>query len=124
MSGESVPSAAPPRAALLVVYMTVFLDLLGFGIILPMLPFYALKYGASGRELGLLFGAFSAAQFFSAFVLGRMSDRLGRRPVLLISLAGVVAQFGWTFFATPLLASEGAGAQLGATLPLFSHGRF
>ncbi|MFO0576793.1 MAG: MFS transporter [Polyangia bacterium] len=103
MSGESVPSAAPPRAALLVVYLTVFLDLLGFGIILPLLPFYALKFGANGRELGLLFGAFSAAQFFGAFVIGRMSDRLGRRPVLLICLAGTALAFGATARAESLV---------------------
>lgn len=103
MSGKSVPSAAPPRAALLVVYIAVFLDLLGFGIILPLLPFYAIKFGASGRELGLLFGAFSAAQFIGAFVLGRLSDRLGRRPVLLVCLAGTALAFGATAMAESLV---------------------
>lgn len=76
------------RASLAIVYTTVFLDLLGFGIILPSLPYFARTLGASGFELGLLFTAYSLAQLFGASILGRFSDRVGRRPVLLLSLAG------------------------------------
>lgn len=98
---EPVPKDAPPRAALIVVYVTVFLDLLGFGIILPLLPYYAIKFGASARQIGFIFGAFSAAQFAGAFVLGRISDRLGRRPVLLTCLLGA----SLAFFATGMAGS-------------------
>lgn len=76
------------RAALGTVYFTVFLDLLGFGIILPWLPYYAARLGATGLLLGLLFTAYSLAQLFGAAILGRMSDRHGRRPILMISLMG------------------------------------
>lgn len=76
------------RSPLVVVYLTVFIDLLGFGIILPILPFYAEKFGADGFWVGAVLTAYSAAQFVSAFFLGRLSDRIGRRPVLLVSLVG------------------------------------
>jgi MFS transporter, DHA1 family, tetracycline resistance protein len=80
--------ARPGRAALAIVYMTVFIDLLGFGIILPSLPYYARALGASGVGLGILFSAYSVAQLLGSTLLGRLSDRHGRRPVLLLSLAG------------------------------------
>lgn len=88
---SSTPPTAlprPGRAALAVVYGTVFLDLLGFGIILPSLPYYARELGASGLGLGLLFTSYSLAQLLGASVLGRLSDRFGRRPILMLSLAG------------------------------------
>lgn len=83
-------SDKPSRGALLSVYLTVFLDLLGFGIILPFLPYQALELGVDvgGFEVGLLLTAYSLAQLFGAAFLGRLSDRFGRRPVLLLSLAG------------------------------------
>ena len=71
-----------------IVYMTVFIDLLGFGIILPALPFYAERLGASGLWLGILLTSYSLAQLVGAALLGRLSDRFGRRPVILLSLAG------------------------------------
>jgi predicted MFS family arabinose efflux permease len=76
------------RASLVVVYATVFLDLVGFGIIIPVLPFLARAFGASGFWIGVLLTAYSAAQFLAAPVLGRLSDRHGRRPVLLLTLLG------------------------------------
>jgi len=78
----------PGRAALGIIYFTVFLDLLGFGIILPFLPYYALKLGASGIDLGIILTSYSLAQLGGAAILGRLSDRFGRRPILLGSLAG------------------------------------
>ncbi len=94
---------APPRgAALAPVYVTVFLDLLGFGIVLPLLPFYAEHYGATGLWVGAILTAYSAAQFVGAPILGRVSDRVGRRPVLLISLAGSAVSLFVTGLATSL----------------------
>lgn len=88
-STETPPSQTPPRrSALLVVYLTVFLDLLGFGMILPLLPFYALRFGVKGAAIGILFASYSLAQFLGAAVLGRISDRVGRRPVLLFCVFG------------------------------------
>jgi DHA1 family tetracycline resistance protein-like MFS transporter len=78
------------RRALTTVAFTLFLDLLGFGIILPILPFYAESMHASETMVALLATAFSAAQFVMSPVLGRISDRHGRRPVMLISITGSV----------------------------------
>ena len=64
-------------------FLTVVVDLLGFGIVLPLLPRYAELYKASGGEIGLLFASFSAMQFLFAPVWGRLSDRFGRRPLLM-----------------------------------------
>ncbi|MFP3938902.1 MAG: MFS transporter [Thermoanaerobaculia bacterium] len=75
------------------VFFTVLLDLLGFGMVLPLLPFYAERYGASSFGVAMLFASFSLAQFVFAPVWGRLSDRVGRRPVLLGSIAGAVAAY-------------------------------
>jgi MFS transporter, DHA1 family, tetracycline resistance protein len=76
------------RSPLLVIFVTVFIDLVGFGIVIPLLPFYAGRLGASPLELGLLFASYSVMQLIFSPVLGRLSDRHGRRPVLLLSLLG------------------------------------
>jgi DHA1 family tetracycline resistance protein-like MFS transporter len=81
--------AAPPkRSTLTVIFLTVFVDLLGFGIVLPLLPYYARQFHASGITAGALIAVYSAMQFVFAPLWGRWSDRIGRRPVILISLAG------------------------------------
>ncbi len=82
----------PHRGSLLVIFLTVFIDLLGFGIVLPLLPIYAQDFtlDESGLQLGLLMASFSAMQFLFAPVWGRLSDRIGRRPVILIGLLGSV----------------------------------
>lgn len=69
-------------------WSTVALDLVGFGIVVPILGRYAERFGASGFEVGLLFASFSLAQLICAPLLGRLSDRIGRKPVILISLIG------------------------------------
>lgn len=103
--GRSRPGRdGPDRTALGIVYFTVFLDLLGFGIILPWLPYYAAELGASGVGLGFLFTAYSLAQLVGAAVLGRLSDRHGRRPIMLLSLAGSAAGLVFCGLATTLLA--------------------
>ncbi len=66
----------------------VIVDLIGFGIVMPVLPFYAKEFGASATTLGVLFASHSAAQFVFAPFWGRLSDRFGRRPVLLVTVAG------------------------------------
>ncbi|GIW05256.1 MAG: tetracycline resistance MFS efflux pump [Dehalococcoidia bacterium] len=76
------------RSPLFIVYLTVFIDLLGLGIILPVLPFYAQLFGASGFAVGATLAVYSAVQLISSPLLGALSDRIGRRPVLLLSLAG------------------------------------
>jgi MFS transporter, DHA1 family, tetracycline resistance protein len=78
---------------LLVIFLTVFVNLVGFGIIIPLLPFYAETFGASPVVIGLLFAAFSLAQLIAAPVLGALSDRFGRRPILIFSLVGTVISF-------------------------------
>lgn len=92
------------RAALLAVYVTVFLDLLGFGLILPSLPFWARELGASGAVLGILFAAYSGAQLVGSIFLGQLSDRWGRRPVLLLSLTGTSLAMAGSALADSLLA--------------------
>jgi DHA1 family tetracycline resistance protein-like MFS transporter len=78
---------------LLVIFLTIFVHLVGFGIIVPLLPFYAETFGASPLAIGLLFGVFSLAQLLAGPVMGDLSDRYGRRPVLVLSLAGTVISF-------------------------------
>ena len=83
-STESKPTAG--AGSRVVLFFTVFIHLLGFGIIIPLLPYYAEHFGASGLTVGLLTTSYSLAQFVFAPVWGRLSDRIGRRPVLLGSL--------------------------------------
>lgn len=76
----------PKARPLLVLFVTIFLDLVGFGIVIPILPLYAEELGASGFEIGLVAGIFSLMQFLFAPFWGRLSDHYGRRPILLISI--------------------------------------
>jgi MFS family permease len=77
---------AKNRSPLLIIFITVFIDLIGFGIVIPVLPLYAQKFGASEMVIGLLLAIYSVMQFIFAPILGKLSDRVGRRPVLLLSL--------------------------------------
>lgn len=102
------------RRILAILFVTVLLDLLGFGMIIPLLPFYAQQYGASEVQIGLLFASYSAAQLVFAPLLGRLSDRVGRRPVILASLGTGIAAY-LVFAAAPsfivlLLARTASGA--------------
>ncbi len=78
---------------LLVIFLTIFVNLVGFGIIIPLLPFYAETFGASPLVVGLLFAIFSLCQLIAAPILGDLSDRYGRRPILIVSLIGTVVSF-------------------------------
>lgn len=90
------PVVSNPRRALAVVIGVVFIDLVGFGIVIPILPFYVRSFGVSDAFIGLLAASYSLAQFLAAPTLGRLSDRIGRRPVLLSSLAA--AGVAWVTF--------------------------
>src|SRR6185369_7695440 len=85
------------RASLLVLFLTVFIDLIGFGMVIPFLSFYAREYGASGTAVGAVVGVYSIMQFFFAPIWGRLSDRIGRRPVILVSVTASCA--GYLLFA-------------------------
>ena len=78
---------------LVIIFLTIFVNLVGFGIIVPLLPYYAETFGASPFIIGLLFAVFSLCQLLAAPALGDFSDRYGRRPVLIFSLAGTVISF-------------------------------
>lgn len=92
------------RSPLVVIFTTVFIDLLGFGIVIPVLPFYAegTQFNATPRMVGLLFASYSIMQLIFSPVLGRLSDKYGRRPVLLISIIGTGIGFLILGFATTL----------------------
>ncbi|MFC7177073.1 MFS transporter [Halosegnis marinus] len=97
MRGGSVPETpAGRRRALATVIAVVFIDLLGFGIVIPVLPFYVRSFGVSDVFIGLLAASYSLTQFLAAPYLGRLSDERGRRPVLMLSLAG--AAVAWVVF--------------------------
>lgn len=108
--------ASSNRSALLIVFIVVFIDLLGFAIVLPLLPVFATEYAArltgatsesdpvGGLIVGLLMSSFSLMQFIFAPIWGRISDRIGRRPVLLLGLAGSVvfySLFGYALSLSP-----------------------
>ena len=88
MHASSTEPRQPLPKGYWTIWTTVALDLVGFGIVVPILGVYAERYGASGFEVGWLFASFSLAQFVMAPVLGRLSDRIGRKPVIVISLVG------------------------------------
>lgn len=78
----------PPKSSLLILCAVIFTDMLAFSIVIPSLPFVVTSFGGSGIALGLLFTGYSLAQFLAAPILGRLSDRVGRRPLLLAALCG------------------------------------
>lgn len=81
------------RSPLVIIFITIFIDLVGFGIVIPVLPLYAERYGASEATVGILLAIYSVMQFIFAPILGKLSDRVGRRPVLLASLIGTSIGF-------------------------------
>jgi DHA1 family tetracycline resistance protein-like MFS transporter len=87
---------------LFVIFITLFVNLVGFGIIIPLLPFYAETFGASPLVIGLLFASFSLSQLVASPLLGDWSDRWGRRPVLIFSLLGTVVSFVMLAMASSL----------------------
>ena len=104
------------KPSLLIIFLTVFIDLIGFGIVLPMLPRYAESYGAEGLIIGLIIGSYSLMQFIFAPLWGRLSDRIGRRPVILISTAGSVMAYGLFALSAAFTGSVGLWILLGSRL--------
>jgi DHA1 family tetracycline resistance protein-like MFS transporter len=108
------------RSSLLVLFLVVFIDLIGFGMVIPFLSFYAREYGASGVAVGAVVGVYSIMQFFFAPIWGRLSDKIGRRPVILISVTAsclgyLLFAFARSFtllFASRVIAGAG-GANIG-----------
>lgn len=90
---------------LIIILITVFIDLIGFGMVIPILPFYAetAPFNATPLEIGFLFSIYSWMQFFFAPVLGRLSDIYGRRPILFISIIGSAVGYFVMGFANTLL---------------------
>lgn len=117
---------APSKGSLFIVFLTVFIDLLGFGMVLPLLPLYAKQFSVdeSGWTIGLLMASFSAMTFLFAPLWGRLSDRIGRRPTLMFGLAGSVAFYSLFAIASVVqslsllfVSRIGAGI-MGATIPV------
>ena len=126
MTSQPVPGKTPPRFALLIVFLTVFIDLLGFGIVLPVMPRQAEPYlselGVSpivaGGIIGILFSVFSLMQFIFSPIWGRLSDRFGRKPLLILSLLGSVVFYALYGYAVSLPFEQ---SQLALGLMLFSR---
>lgn len=96
---EALPETMRPRrSASMLIFLIVFLDLLGVGLIVPLTPFIVEKFSSTGTAVAMLTMCYSAAQFVATPVLGALSDRFGRRPVLLVSLFG--SSVGYVIFAT------------------------
>ncbi len=100
---------AGARSPVVIMFVTVFVDLVGFGIVIPILPLYAERFGASPLVIGLLLSVYSLMQALAAPILGRLSDRIGRRPILLLSILGT--SFGFLLMG------------VARTLPLLFIGR-
>ena len=108
----------PPRGALRAIFLIVFADLLGFSIVIPLLPLWAKKYDISPFQIGLLFSVYSVCQLVGSPVLGMISDRVGRRPVLIASQLGSVAGFVLLGVA---MTGNWASQSLGLTLIYLSR---
>src|SRR5579859_5850162 len=81
------------KPSVLVIFLTVFIDLIGFGIVVPLVPLYSRHFGAHGVLIGVIIASFSAMQFVFSPIWGRLSDRFGRRPILLLSTAGAAGSY-------------------------------
>lgn len=125
------PFSRMRKPSLLVIFLTVFINLIGFGIVLPLLPTYGEEYNAGGFMIGAIIASFSVMQFLFAPAWGKLSDRIGRRPVLLISNFGSIVSYAmfalsaWSSFSPRtavlvLLASRVFAGACGANLSVAS----
>src|SRR5262249_1101387 len=99
MSEKSKSRGLPP---IFLIFLTILIDMIGFGIVIPILPLYSEHFGATPWQIGLLFGSFSLMQLIFAPLLGRWSDKVGRRPVLLFSILGSAIGFATLGLANSL----------------------
>lgn len=114
-SAATSPSGEPARGSLLVIFLTVFVDLLGFGMVLPLLPIYAEQFAelhgfderTTGLTIGLLMSSYSMMQFLFVPVWGRLSDRFGRRPILIVGLIGSTVFYALFGVATAMRSLTG-----------------
>ena len=104
------------RPSLFILFLTVFIDLVGFGLVIPLLPVYSRAFGGSGLEVGLIFAAYSAMQFVFPPWWGGLSDRVGRRPVLLVSTAGAAASYAVFAIASGMTDRSGLWIFLGSRM--------
>jgi len=118
MSALAAPPPVKPKApALAVLFSVVFINLVGFGLVVPLLPFFAQSLNADAWQITLMFSAYSLGQFFAELFWGRLSDRFGRKPVLLITLAANAIGYlalafvpnVWLAIAVRLFTGLGAG---------------
>ncbi|WP_082683483.1 MFS transporter [Fictibacillus sp. FJAT-27399] len=112
------------KKALPILFLVMFLVMVGFGIIIPVLPFFAEKVGANPAQLGLLMAVYSLMQLLFAPIWGRVSDRIGRKPVMLIGIAGLSISFFlmavssqlWMLFAARIIGGLLSSANMPTTM--------
>jgi MFS family permease len=112
-STQAPRGSGPAASARLILFITVFIDLLGFGIVIPYLPMFASLMGISFVGIGVIMAVYSLAQFIFAPILGRLSDRIGRRPVIMLGLLG--SSIGYLIYGF-------AGSFIGLFLSRAVHG--
>ena len=106
--GRRMPQAvdqAGARRALIVLLVVVFVNIAGFGVVIPLLPFYGKAFGASPLQISLMFSAFAVGQLVAEAFWGRLSDRLGRRPVLIATIFGTAVSYMALAFAPNIIAA-------------------
>jgi len=101
------------KPSLLIIWLTVFIDLIGFGIVVPLVPVFTKRFDASSLTIGIVLACFSAMQFVFAPIWGRLSDRIGRRPIMLISTAGATISYAIFAFGSGLQDTTSALITLG-----------
>lgn len=101
------------KPSLLIVWLTVFIDLIGFGIVVPLVPVFTKRFDASSLTIGLVLACFSALQFVFAPIWGRLSDKIGRRPVMLVSTAGATISYAIFAFGSGMENATSALITLG-----------
>ena len=107
------------KQALTLIFITILLDIMGFGMVIPLSPILARDFGANGLEVGLLISIYSLAQFLSAPFWGRLSDAIGRKPVILTGLLGMAFAHFWFAFSdnlTGLFLSRAAAGLFGGNI--------